>query len=168
MIAIWRTHQFIITNYISKYLLCNVYADRVCRRTNNVLAKIQTLQFIPRCYLSKKTHKFPDILESDLEEQFVRGSGPGGQNVNKTSNNCVLKHKPTGIVVKCHESRLLATNREMARQKLIEKLDVLYNGENSFAAKQRREDSQKRSVTKQKNKKRLEMKMEFKEREGLE
>lgn len=42
----------------------------------------------------------PDLKEEELEEQFVRGSGPGGQATNKTSNCVVLKHIPTGIVVK--------------------------------------------------------------------
>lgn len=42
----------------------------------------------------------PVVHEKDLEEQFVRGSGPGGQATNKTSNCVVLKHIPTGIVVK--------------------------------------------------------------------
>lgn len=40
--------------------------------------------------------KVPKIDEKDLEEQFVSGSGPGGQNVNKSTNCVVLKHKPTG------------------------------------------------------------------------
>lgn len=44
----------------------------------------------------------PVLNEDDLEEQFVRGSGPGGQATNKTSNCVVLKHIPTGIVVKVH------------------------------------------------------------------
>lgn len=42
----------------------------------------------------------PVLNEDDLEEQFVRGSGPGGQATNKTSNCVVLKHIPSGIVVK--------------------------------------------------------------------
>ena len=42
----------------------------------------------------------PILNEDDLDEQFVRGSGPGGQATNKTSNCVVLRHIPTGIVVK--------------------------------------------------------------------
>lgn len=42
----------------------------------------------------------PILHEEDLDEQFVRGSGPGGQATNKTSNCVVLRHIPTGIVVK--------------------------------------------------------------------
>lgn len=38
--------------------------------------------------------------ESELEEQFVKGHGPGGQATNKTSNCVVLKHIPSGLVVK--------------------------------------------------------------------
>lgn len=41
--------------------------------------------------------------ESDLEEQFVKGHGPGGQATNKTSNCVVLKHVPSGLVVKVEE-----------------------------------------------------------------
>lgn len=42
----------------------------------------------------------PALNEDELEEQFVRGSGPGGQATNKTSNCVVLRHVPSGIVVK--------------------------------------------------------------------
>jgi hypothetical protein len=45
-------------------------------------------------------HTYPDLNEGDLEEMFVRGSGPGGQAVNRTANCVVLKHLPTGIVIK--------------------------------------------------------------------
>lgn len=38
--------------------------------------------------------------ESDLEEKFIKGFGPGGQSVNKSSNCVQLKHLPTGIIVK--------------------------------------------------------------------
>lgn len=38
----------------------------------------------------------PVLKDDELEERFVRGSGPGGQSVNKTSNCVVLHHTPTG------------------------------------------------------------------------
>lgn len=41
----------------------------------------------------------PTINEMDLEEKFVRGDGPGGQSVAKTSNCVFLKHKPSGKTV---------------------------------------------------------------------
>jgi len=43
---------------------------------------------------------YPQLHESELEEMYTKGSGPGGQSVNKTSNCVVLKHIPTGIVIK--------------------------------------------------------------------
>lgn len=42
--------------------------------------------------------KVPKLLETDLEEQFVRGSGPGGQKINKTASCVVIKHIPTGKI----------------------------------------------------------------------
>ena len=39
------------------------------------------------------------LNESELEETFERSSGPGGQNVNKTSTKVLLRHLPTGITV---------------------------------------------------------------------
>lgn len=44
--------------------------------------------------------------EHELEEQFVKGHGPGGQATNKTSNCVVLRHVPSGIVVKVEEGGL--------------------------------------------------------------
>lgn len=56
----------------------------------------------PLVFAAGKKHQIdlPVVLEEELEEQFVRGSGPGGQATNKTSNCVVLKHIPSGIVVK--------------------------------------------------------------------
>lgn len=50
----------------------------------------------------KQRFDLPILNEEDLEEQFVRGSGPGGQATNKTSNCVVLKHIPTGVLVKVY------------------------------------------------------------------
>lgn len=48
----------------------------------------------------KELLDLPVLDEDELDEQFVRGSGPGGQATNKTSNCVVLRHVPSGIVVK--------------------------------------------------------------------
>lgn len=55
------------------------------------------------------------IYERDLIERFIRGSGPGGQKVNKTSSCVQLRHIISGIDVKCQESRSLMANRIQAR-----------------------------------------------------
>ncbi|CAG0879820.1 unnamed protein product [Darwinula stevensoni] len=78
-----------------------------------------------------QVQQLPPLKEEEIEEKFVKGNGPGGQSVNKTVNCVHLKHTPTGIVVKCHQSRLLHENRKLARQLLREKLDDFYNGEMS-------------------------------------
>jgi protein subunit release factor B len=61
----------------------------------------------PSVSISKKSYVFPEISEVDLEEDIVKGSGPGGQAVNKTSNCVILKHRPTGIVVKVRIDQLV-------------------------------------------------------------
>lgn len=63
------------------------------------------------------------------------GSGRGGQSVAKTQNCVVLKHKPTGIVVKCHKTRSRDLNRQHARKELQLRLDVLLHGKESKRGK---------------------------------
>ena len=63
------------------------------------------------------------ISEADLSEQFIRASGKGGQKVNKTSSCVHLIHAPSGIEVKCQQSRLQASNRFFARRDLCDKLE---------------------------------------------
>jgi len=74
------------------------------------------------------------IKECDLEESFVRSGGPGGQNVNKVSTCVVLKHKKSGLSVKCQRDRSQAMNRYYARQWLIKKVDDEINGKRSKEA----------------------------------
>ncbi|KXS17639.1 hypothetical protein M427DRAFT_54562 [Gonapodya prolifera JEL478] len=68
------------------------------------------------------------LVESDLEETFVKGTGPGGQKINKCRHRVQLLHLPTGIRVQCQASRSLAINRAQARKLLLAKLDELTNG----------------------------------------
>ena len=63
------------------------------------------------------------IIESDLEESFVRSSGAGGQKVNKASTCVVLRHIPTGIEVKCQISRSQIENRFYARRILCDRYE---------------------------------------------
>lgn len=73
----------------------------------------------------------PTVAESDITETFLKGSGPGGQKINKTSSAVQLKHLPTGLVVKSQETRSRSQNRKIARKVLAEKLDWLENGKES-------------------------------------
>ena len=60
------------------------------------------------------------VFEDDLEESFILGGGPGGQKTNKTSNVVRLSHEPSGLMVKCGETRSRETNRWLARRALAE------------------------------------------------
>ena len=60
------------------------------------------------------------VFEEDLEESFILGGGPGGQKTNKTSNVVRLEHGPSGLAVRCGETRSRETNRWLARRLLAE------------------------------------------------
>lgn len=64
------------------------------------------------------------VRASDVEEKFVRGSGPGGQKINKTSSTVWLRHGPTGVEVRCQRERSQTANRELAWVELAAKLDA--------------------------------------------
>ncbi|EME47087.1 hypothetical protein DOTSEDRAFT_85667 [Dothistroma septosporum NZE10] len=74
------------------------------------------------------------IPETDITESFLKGSGPGGQKINKTSSAVQLKHLPTGIVVKSQETRSREQNRRTARRILGERLEELEKGPQSRTA----------------------------------
>lgn len=64
----------------------------------------------------------PVLQESDIEWQFMRGSGKGGQNRNKLETACRATHVPTGIVVRCEGERKREQNRNQARDMIQAKL----------------------------------------------
>jgi peptide chain release factor len=68
------------------------------------------------------------VREQDIEEQFVRSSGAGGQKVNKVSTCVVLYHRGSGVRVKCQEERSQALNRFLARRILVEKIEAKLKG----------------------------------------
>ena len=86
---------------------------------------------------SKNMADFPDIVEASLrarfvslrvrpeevEERFVRGTGAGGQKINKTSSTVWLQHRPSGLEVRCQRERSQAMNRLTAWTELADKLE---------------------------------------------
>lgn len=80
---------------------------------------------------------FPDIVEASLrarfvslgvhpgevEEEFIRGSGAGGQKINKTSSTVRLRHLPTGTEVRCQRERNQSVNRLLAWLELADRLE---------------------------------------------
>ncbi len=65
------------------------------------------------------------ILEKDIKEQFVTGSGKGGQKQNKTANKVILTHIPTEIIIHCQKDRSRENNRFFARRTLCERIESL-------------------------------------------
>jgi len=84
------------------------------------------------------------VRDDEFEEVFVRSSGHGGQNVNKTSTCVVLVHRPTGLQVRCQESRSQGRNREIARELLLEKI-ARARAERRLAEKARQEKARRRN-----------------------
>jgi protein subunit release factor B len=108
------------------------------------------------------------IREADLIEEFIRGSGPGGQKINKTSATVLLRHPPSGLVVRCQRGRSQALNRYYARQALVLKLEARIFGKKS-AEQQAREKirRQKRRRSRRAKEKMLAEKKKISERKIL-
>jgi protein subunit release factor B len=94
------------------------------------------------------------ILEKDIEEKFVRSSGHGGQNVNKTATCVYLKHTPTGTEVKCMKDRSQSINRFLARRELVKRIENL-------TGQITPEDIKKEKIRKQKSKSRKRAKSKY-------
>ena len=65
-----------------------------------------------------------NVREEDIEENFIRSSGSGGQSVNKTSTAVQLRHKPSGICVSVSHERSQSLNRFLARRELLERIET--------------------------------------------
>lgn len=75
------------------------------------------------------------LKPEDVEEQFTRGTGKGGQKMNKTSSVVQLRHLPTGIEVKVQRHREQSKNRVSAWKLLILKMEEQVKGKESKHAK---------------------------------
>ncbi|MBD3270527.1 peptide chain release factor-like protein [Candidatus Peregrinibacteria bacterium] len=87
-------------------------------------------------YLMKIAEEL-EIFPSDISEKFVRGSGSGGQKINKTSSCVLLRHSPTGIEVKCQKHREQNKNRITAYKLLIKKIEERFKGFLSLEAQRK-------------------------------
>lgn len=105
-----------------KYNFANFnFPTLICKRHTSKFSKIPKQQIT--------------LIDEELDEKFVRGSGPGGQSINKTRNRVQLTHLPTGISVSCQDFRDLTSNRKHAKTILLRKLDLSINGESSVLGK---------------------------------
>lgn len=95
------------------------------------------------------------ITEDDLLEKFVRGSGSGGQKINKTNNCVFLKHLPSGVCIKCQMDRSRELNRFLARRELCQQLEMIRDGKASAKTqaieKMRRQKRQRSRRSKQRS-----------------
>lgn len=99
--------------------------------------------FDPEHPLQKRLRAL-DITDDDLEEKFIRGSGSGGQKINKTSSCVSLIHLPSGTAVKCQRERSRELNRALAREELCQKLETSAR-EKKAARRQAREKKRRRN-----------------------
>ncbi|MGA2171893.1 MAG: peptide chain release factor-like protein [Sedimentisphaerales bacterium] len=76
-----------------------------------------------------------NLFEKDIEENFVKSGGSGGQKVNKSSSCVHLKHIPSGLSVKIQKSRSQGLNRYYARKRMCELLENKLFGQESPEAK---------------------------------
>ncbi|CAO1630732.1 unnamed protein product [Parajaminaea phylloscopi] len=100
-----------------------------------------------------------NLDEGHLREAFLRGSGKGGQAINKNRSRCDLLHIPTGLIVRCQDTRSLDQNREIARRRMSKMLDEKLRGNDSVRSK---------AAEKERKRKRNKLKKQAKARRGSE
>lgn len=59
-----------------------------------------------------------------IDEDHVRGGGPGGSKINKTANCVMLRYEPLGIVVRCQRDRRRTVNRFLALRDLVDRAEM--------------------------------------------
>jgi ribosome-associated protein len=90
-----------------------------------------------------------DVLEKEVRVDVFRASGPGGQHVNKTESALRLTHIPSGVVVIAQDSSSQHRNRDIAFERLIERLVKLnYVPKKRYKTKPTRSSVEKRIESK--------------------
>ncbi len=84
------------------------------------------------------------IKISEVEERFVRGAGPGGQKINKTSSTVVLRHGQTGLEVRRQTERSQTANRRLAWLALCEKLETRRNAARAAVLAEREKERRRK------------------------
>lgn len=78
------------------------------------------------CFEIRQANELRQLLDTEIEYQTMRSSGPGGQHANKVSSAVRAVHLPTGTQVVASESRSQHQNRKLARLRLEEKLQGVF------------------------------------------
>lgn len=114
---------------------------------DRALRMAQKTQHLPK-YFSPRFNKKYFFQEEDLDEEFTRGRGPGGQATNRRMQTVILKHRPTGIVVKHSRWPSLWLNRRAARELMHLRLELRLMGGQSTLGLQQRSRKQKQKSSK--------------------
>ncbi|OJJ43813.1 hypothetical protein ASPZODRAFT_122904, partial [Penicilliopsis zonata CBS 506.65] len=93
------------------------------------------------------------IDDADVTVSYLKGTGPGGQKINKTNSAVQIIHKPTGLVVKSQATRSRSQNEKIARQLLADKVELLQKGDQSRIAL-KADQSRKKKASKSKKSRR--------------